>query len=59
MTGKERTPIIASIDTSVFCTVCGVKGVNNCDCWEDCTCGRVRQKGHHCTNTDCWQSYLL
>jgi len=41
------------IDSNVRCSICGTKGVGNCDCWEDCSCGWVHEKGKPCRNPEC------
>lgn len=45
-----------AINTNVKCTICGTKGVGNCDCWSKCRkCGWSYETGEtcgHCENPD-------
>jgi len=37
------------IDKSVHCVKCGAK-MEECDCWEKCSCGWTKEKGKFCNN---------
>jgi hypothetical protein len=34
----------------VRCVKCGVQGVGNCTCWEQCSCGWTAEAGKPCGN---------
>lgn len=51
--GKAKvTPIDSMVNASVSCTKCGKKGFMTCDCWEQCSCGRIADKGKPCNNPE-------
>ncbi len=43
-------PIEAMINAAVTCNKCGTKGFGNCDCYEQCTCGWIAERGTPCRN---------
>ena len=46
------TPIDSMIDASVWCATCGTKGMFNCDCHVQCSCGWIASKGKPCRNPE-------
>jgi len=46
---KKEPPIITAIKNSVGCVKCGAK-YGQCDCWTECNCGWLYEKGTKCNN---------
>lgn len=43
-----RSPLARMIDAVVRCALCGVQGVNTCDCWIECKkCGMTHANSKH------------